>query len=191
MMKRLIISLKILLLFTLLTGVIYPLLITGIAQVVFPVKSNGSFVVRNGEIRGSVLIGQKFDSAAYFSSRPSHIAYNPLPSGGSNYGLTNTEFRNLVNERKDKFITFNSLDTLTQVPSEMVFESASGLDPHISLQAALLQAGRIAEYRKFSLEQRQKLHDLMEKLTEEPQFHLLGKERINVFLLNLGLDTIK
>ena len=190
-MKTLIRSVKIFLFFTLLTGVIYPLLMTGIAQIVFPVKSNGSIVIKDGEKRGSTLIGQEFDSTAYFSSRPSHIAYNPLPSGGSNYGLTNAGFRKLVSERKHKFITFNSLDTLTEVPSEMVFESASGLDPHISPQAALLQAGRIADCRKFSPEQRKKLNDLIQNLTEEPTFHLLGERRINVFLLNLGLDTIK
>ena len=190
-MKSLIISLKIFLFFTILTGFIYPLLITGIAQIAFPWKANGSLVIMNNKKIGSVLIGQQFDSLAYFSSRPSHISYNPLPSAGSNYGLTNIKLRNLATERENKLTAVNCLDSLTEIPSEMVFASASGLDPHISLQAALLQVERIRKFRNFSPEQGEKLQDLITKLTEEPQFHLLGQERINVFLLNLSLDTIQ
>jgi len=176
---------------TILTGIIYPLLVTGIVQLLFPEKANGSLIVKGNKICGSELIGQQFDSLAYFSSRPSSVLYNPLPSGGSNYGLTNRKLVNLVTERKNKFIVSNYLDTLTVIPSEMLFASASGLDPHISPEAALLQVKRIVKYRGFSPEQRDKLSDLIKKLTEEPQFHLLGQARINVFLLNLSLDTIK
>ena len=190
-MKTLIISLKIFLFFTLLTGVIYPLLVTGIAQFVFPVKANGSLVVIDNKTIGSELIGQQFDSLAYFSSRPSSISYNPLPSGGSNYGLTNLKLKNLFIERKNQFIAFNQLDSLTVIPSEMLFASASGLDPHISPGAALLQVDRIVKFRMFSAEQRGKLLNLIKNLTEDPQFHLLGQERINVFLLNLSLDRIE
>jgi K+-transporting ATPase ATPase C chain len=190
-MKTLIISLKIFLFFTILTGIIYPLLVTGIAQVVFPVKANGSLVVNDNKTIGSELIGQQFDSQAYFSSRPSSISYNPLPSGGSNYGLTNLKLKNFVIERKSQFIAFNQLDSLIVIPSEMLFASASGLDPHISPEAALLQADRIVKFRMFSAEQRGKLLNLIKNLTEDPQFHLLGQERINVFLLNLSLDSIE
>jgi K+-transporting ATPase ATPase C chain len=190
-MKTIIISLKIFLFFTLLTGILYPLIITGIAQVVFPEKANGSLIVKDNKIIGSELIGQQFDTTIYFTSRPSAILYNPMPSGGSNYGLTNVKLKNLVADRKKQFIVFNQLDSLTVIPSEMLFASASGLDPHISPQAALLQVGRIVKYRMFSAEQREKLLDLIKNLTEDPQFHLLGQERINVFLLNLGLDTIE
>jgi K+-transporting ATPase ATPase C chain len=190
-MKTLIISLKIFLFFTILTGIIYPLFVTAVAQVMFPVKANGSMVVKDNKTVGSALIGQQFDSSIYFSSRPSSISYNPLPSGGSNYGLTNLKLKKLVAERKKHFIDFNHLDSLTVVPSEMLFASSSGLDPHISPEAALLQVDRIAQSRRFSTKQRGEAIKLIKNLTEDPQFHLLGQERINVFLLNLSLDTIK
>ena len=106
-MKTLIISLKIFLFFTVLTGVIYPLFVTGIAQVVFPAKANGSLIVKNNQLIGSELIGQQFDSTIYFSSRPSAVSFNPLPSSGSNYGLTNVKLKNLVAERRRNFNSFN------------------------------------------------------------------------------------
>jgi potassium-transporting ATPase KdpC subunit len=190
-MKTLIISLKIFLFFTILTGIVYPLLVTGIAQVVFPEKANGSLIVINNKTIGSELIGQCFDSKIYFSSRPSAISYNPLPSGGSNYGLTNPKLKSIVSERRDQFIAFNQLDTLNVIPAEMLFASASGLDPHISREAALLQVERIVKYRYLTEAQHEEVTNLINNLTEEPQFHLLGQERINVLLLNLSLDRIK
>lgn len=176
---------------TVLTGIIYPLLVTGIVQTIFRYKANGSIVLEGGKKRGSLLIGQDFSDPRYFSSRPSHISYKTLPSGGSNYALTNRKLKDLVELRKQKFLEFNELDQLLPVPSEMLFSSASGLDPHISPQAALLQAKRIARCRDFRDEQQKRMMDLINILTEDPQFHLLGKKRINVFLLNLCLDTIK
>jgi potassium-transporting ATPase KdpC subunit len=189
-MKIISISIKIFLFFTLLTGIIYPLVITGITQVAFPSKANGSLILRNNKLIGSELIGQQFDSAIYFTSRPSAISYNPLPSGGSNYSLTNIKLKNLVSERKHQFITFNQLDSLTAIPSEMLFASASGLDPHISPEAALLQVDRIAKVRNFDSSQKQKLKQSIKNLTEAPQFLCLGEERINVLLLNLKLDEL-
>ena len=189
-MKTTIISLKIFLFFTLLTGVIYPLLITGIAQVIFPVKANGSLIVKENQIIGSELIGQKFDSTIYFISRPSAISYNSLPSGGSNYGLTNLKLKNLVDERKHLFITFNQLDSLSTIPSEMLFASASGLDPHISQKAALLQVDRIVKARNFDTIQKQDLVQSIKNLTETPQFLVLGEERVNVLVLNLELSKL-
>lgn len=190
-MKTIIISLKIFLFFTILTGIVYPLLITGIAQVMFPSKANGSLIVKDNITIGSKLIGQKFDSTIFFTSRPSSVSYNPLPSGGSNYGLTNVKLKNLVTERKKQFIAFNQLDSLTIIPSEMLFASASGLDPHISPEAALLQVARIAKARHFDNNQTEKLFKRIKDLTEKPQFLFLGEDRINVFLLNLSLDKIK
>jgi K+-transporting ATPase ATPase C chain len=191
MMKTLMISLKIFLFFTVLTGVIYPLVITGIAQVVFPEKANGSMIVRNNVTIGSKLIGQQFDSVIYFTSRPSVGSYNPLPSGGSNYGLTNVKLKKLVAERKNQFIEFNRLNSHTVIPSEMLFASASGLDPHISPEAALLQVERIAKARKFNQASKQLLVKHIYALTEKPQFLCLGEDRINVLLLNLKLNEIK
>lgn len=187
-MKSLVISLKILLFFTVLTGIIYPLFVTGIAQVAFPSKANGSLITKNNQIIGSELIGQQFDSAKYFTSRPSAISYNALPSGGSNYGVTSAKLKVQVTERKNQFLAFNDLDSLTVIPSEMLFASASGLDPHISPQAAYLQVNRIAIARNYNDVQKQNLISTIKKLTEAPQLLCLGNERINVLLLNLELD---
>lgn len=187
-MKTLTISLKIFLLLTVLTGVIYPLIITGVAQFLFPQKANGSIITRNGKTIGSSLIGQQFDSSIYFITRPSAINYNPLPSGGSNYGPTNHKLKTQFNERMQYFITFNKLDSLTKIPSEMMFASASGLDPHISPQAAFLQVDRIVISRKF--DKKQKLIQLIKNQTEQSQFLILGEKRVNVLLLNLELDKL-
>ena len=190
-MKTLIISLKIFLFFTILTGIAYPLLVTGIAQIVFPGKANGSLIVKDNKTIGSELIGQQFDSSIYFTSRPSSVLYNPLPSGGSNYGLTSKKLKDLVTERRKSFIASNHLDSLTEIPSEMLFASASGLDPHISRTAALLQVDRIAKARNFTGIQKQKIFQCVDNFTEAPQFLCLGEERVNVFLLNLEIDKIK
>lgn len=176
---------------TVITGILYPLLITGVVQLTFPEKANGSLVIVNNKTVGSRLIGQSFDTAIYFSSRPSAVSYNPLPSGGSNYGLTNVTLKKLVEERKQKFLTFNQIASKTVIPSEMLFASASGLDPHISPEAAFLQVDRVAKSRHFSFNQKQKLRQLIVKLSESPQYLCLGEERVNVLLLNLETDTIK
>jgi K+-transporting ATPase ATPase C chain len=189
-MKTIIISLKIFLFFTILTGIIYPLFITGITQVVFPAKANGSLIIEGNKVTGSKLIGQQFDSVIYFTSRPSAVVYSPLPSGGSNFGLTNLKLKNLVTVRRNRFIGFNQLDSLTIVPSEMLFASASGLDPHISPDAALLQAERISIARHFDDIQKDKLLQSINRLTENPQFYFLGEDRINVLILNLELNTL-
>ncbi|HNW90914.1 MAG TPA: potassium-transporting ATPase subunit KdpC [Bacteroidales bacterium] len=190
MMKTIVISLKIFLFFTILTGLIYPLFVTGIAQMIFPSKANGSLIIKDNKTIGSTLIGQPFDSAVYFTSRPSANEYNSLLSGGSNDGLTNMKLRKIVFERKRQFISFNELDSLTEVPSEMLFASASGLDPHISPKAALLQVNRIAKARNFNNAQKQSLIQCVNALSESPQFLFLGEERINVLAINLTLDSL-
>jgi K+-transporting ATPase ATPase C chain len=189
-MKTIIISLKIFLFFTILTGIAYPLLVTGIAQIAFPEKANGSLIIKDNKIIGSELIGQQFDTTIYFTSRPSAILYNPMPSGGSNYGLTNVKLKNLVADRKKQFIVFNQLDSLTVIPSEMLFASASGLDPHISQKAALLQVDRIVKARNFNSIQKQNLVQCVKNLTENPQFLVFGEERVNVLVLNLELNKL-
>jgi len=189
-MKIILKSLKIFLFLTILTGIIYPLFVTGIAQVIFPVKANGSLIEFDNRTVGSKFIGQQFDSAKYFTSRPSAVSYNPLPSGGSNYGLTNVKLKYLVAERRIHFIAFNQLDSLTDVPSEMLFASASGLDPHISQKAALLQVDRVAQAHKFNSVQKQYLIQSIKDLTEQPQLLFLGEERVNVLILNLKLHNM-
>ena len=190
-MKTLLISIKSFLFFTVLTGIVYPLVVTGIAQLVFPAKANGSLLTKDNKIIGSALIGQQFNGDKYFTPRPSAVSYNPLPSGGSNYGLTNAKLKQQINERKEQFITSNQLDNSSIIPSEMLFASASGLDPHISKQAAMLQVNRIVKARGFSTDEHKQLIGCINRLTESPQMLILGQERVNVLLLNLELDKIR
>lgn len=190
-MSRLITVLKLVLLFTVLTGFLYPLLVTGIAWIIFPIKSDGSIIYAGNEPIGSSMIGQKFDSSIYFSSRPSATDYNAMPSGGSNKCITSNELRQLTIQRKNQFLTRNNLDSLTDIPSEMLFASASGLDPHISVKAALLQVDRIAKSRKFDSAQRGKIIEIIDQLREDAPLIIPGDERINVLLLNIKLDSIQ
>ena len=191
MKTQTIIALKFLLIMTVLTGVIYPFFMTGVAQLVFPAKANGSLVKAGGKNIGSELIGQKFDSSIYFWSRPSAIDYNPIPSGASNLGPTSDELKKQVAERRRLFASNNSIADTSAIPKEMLFASASGLDPHISPEAALLQLKRVAMARNINETQKQKVQQLIKNKTEEPQFFLFGERRINVFELNLALDSIK
>jgi K+-transporting ATPase ATPase C chain len=191
MRTKFIIALKMLLTMTILTGIIYPLLMTGIAQVTYPSKSNGSLIVRNGKVTGSELIGQKFDSIIYFWPRPSAIGYNPVPSGSSNYGPTSDTLRKLANARRTSFAALNFISDPSTVPGEMLFASASGLDPHISPEAALMQVNRISEARHFNTALKERLIERIRELTEPPQVLFLGEERINVLVLNIVLDEIK
>lgn len=191
MKTQLLIAIKILALLTILLGVGYPLLITGIARLAFPAKANGSLIKAGDKVVGSELIGQQFDSDLYFYSRPSATNYNPLPSGGSNLGPTSEKRKLLVSQRKENFILKNQIDATQPLPSEMLCASASGLDPHISPLAALLQVERIVKVRQLNNSQKQELLTTIADLTEPPQFTLLGEARINVLKLNLALDKLK
>lgn len=190
-MKTTIIAIRIFLVLTLLCGVAYPLAVTGIAQVFLKEKANGSLIIQDKKIIGSELIGQATDSAKYFSPRPSATNYNALPSGGSNLGLTSAKLKQQVSERKAAFIKFNGLAANAEVPAEMLFASASGLDPHISPEAALLQVNRIAKTRNLSSIEKKKLMQLVQEKTEDPQLEILGESRVNVLELNLALDQMK
>jgi K+-transporting ATPase ATPase C chain len=191
MKTQTIIALKFLLVMTILTGIAYPLLMTGVAQLGFHSKANGSMIIKNGKIIGSELIGQKFDSTIYFWSRPSFIGYNPIPSGASNYGPTSDTLKKQVTARRVLFAKMNSLQDPLMTPKEMAFASGSGLDPHISPEAALLQVDRISQARHLDNNQKQILIQSVKELSEKPQFLFLGEERINVLLLNLELDKIE
>jgi K+-transporting ATPase ATPase C chain len=191
MKTQTIIALKFLLVMTVLTGIIYPLLMTGLAQLAFHSKANGSMIIKDRKIIGSELIGQRFDSSIYFWSRPSFTGYNPYPSGASNYGPTSDTLKKLSNARRNSFALLNSINDVSTIPKEMLFASASGLDPHISPEAALLQVNRVSEARHFNSDQKEKLIERLKELTEHPQFRILGEERINVLKLNMQLDNIK
>jgi K+-transporting ATPase ATPase C chain len=159
-------AIKLLIIMTVLTGIIYPVFITAISWMFFNHQANGSLIISDGTIIGSELIGQKFDSAAFFWSRPSAIDYNPLPSGGSNLGPTSDKLKNLVEDRKTSFIQDNMLDAEVSVPPEMVFTSASGLDPHISPEAALMQVERICLARNFPTSEKEKLLEIITRKTD-------------------------
>lgn len=191
MKTQTIIAIKFLISMIILTGVIYPLLMTGIAHVIFSEKAQGSLVVKDGKVIGSLLIGQKFDSPIYFSSRPSAIDYNPVPSSGSNLGPTSDKLKKVVFERRKAFAIRNSITDSSVIPKEMLSASGSGLDSHISPQAALLQVNRVASSRNYNNVQKLKLLNLIRDLTQGPQFYLFGEPRINVFELNLAIDHIE
>jgi K+-transporting ATPase ATPase C chain len=183
-------SVRMLLFMTALTGVVYPLLVTGIAQIAFPGKANGSLIEKDGQVLGSSLIGQPFYDPKYFWSRPSAtspMAYNGAASSGSNQGPTNPALKEAV-EGRVKALRDAGGDPSKPVPVDLVTASGSGLDPHISPAAAEYQIGRIAQQRGIAAE---KIKSLIEKHTEGRSFGLLGEPRVNVLQLNLALDSAK
>jgi K+-transporting ATPase ATPase C chain len=184
-------AIRVLLVLTVLTGIIYPLTMTLIAGVIFPAQANGSLITRNGQVIGSALIGQKFDGARYFWPRPSAIDYNPLPSGGSNQGPTSAALQSAVKDRAAAVRQANNLAADAVIPTDLLFASGSGLDPHISPDAARLQIERVAAARGFTATQREQLAALVEKSIEGPQLVVLGEPRVNVLLLNLSVDQIQ
>jgi potassium-transporting ATPase KdpC subunit len=174
-------------LFTILTGLFYPLAVTGIAHLVFPHKANGSLIERDGKAIGSELIGQPFSDPKYFWSRLSAtgpFAYNAAASSGSNYGPINQGYLDGVKKRIQDLKAVDSLNT-QPVPADLVTASGSGLDPHISVAAALYQLPRVARIRNLNQEQ---LRSLVVQFTEGRQFGFLGEARVNVLKLNLALD---
>jgi potassium-transporting ATPase KdpC subunit len=189
-MKIIIISIKFLLLMTLITGIVYPIFIFGIAKISFPGKSSGSFIERNGNIIGSELIAQKFDSSKYFQSRPSAIDFQPMPSGASNFGPTSQKLKEISDSLRKAFIKRNLLPENIKVPPDVIFSSGSGIDPHISPENAYLQIDRISVNRGFDSDKKKRLKTLIDRLIEYPQFGILGESRINVLLLNLMLDKL-
>jgi len=189
-MKQLLASFRIFIVLTLLTGVLYPLAVTAVARLIFPYRAGGSLVVVHKKVVGSELIGQQFTSQRYFQARPSAIAYNPLPSGGSNLSCTSLQLRDSVETRGRMFRTVNRLPRQTVVPPDMLFASASGLDPDISPESARLQIARVARERKFSKAERAALASLVEHAVFLPQMGFLGEPRVNVLRLNETLDKM-
>ncbi|MCX6170518.1 MAG: potassium-transporting ATPase subunit KdpC [Ignavibacteriales bacterium] len=190
MKKQLLITIKYFAAITIVTGIIYPLFITLISIIVFPGKASGSLIEKDGKIIGSELIGQKFESDKYFWSRPSAIDYNPAPSGGSNLGPTSAKLKQLYEDRMKTFVEKNTVKDASTIPNEMFFASASGVDPHISPLSAMLQVERVAKARNFDNSKKEKLIQLINSLTEKPQFGFLGNSVVNILLLNLNLDKM-
>ena len=184
-------ALRMLFVMTVFTGIIYPVAMTFLSLAVFPYQAKGSMIEKNGTIIGSELIGQGFVSDKYFTSRPSGIGYNPAPSCGTNWGPTDKRMRDSANARTAQFKLQNNLSATTIVPKDMLFASASGVDPHISPEAAQMQIERIAKVRGFNPAQLSSLKKLVEDFTQGPQLQLFGDPRVNVLKLNLAVDELQ
>jgi K+-transporting ATPase ATPase C chain len=188
-MRNLVAAIKMTMVLTILLGLIYPLVITGIAQALFPRQANGSLIKRGGQVVGSSLIGQNFTGPAYFHSRPSAAGdkgYDALASGGSNLGPTNKSLIEAVKSRLKDVVEENPGITPSQVPIDMVTSSGSGLDPEISPAAAQIQIARVAKARGISEEQVRKL---VAQATHGRWGGILGEPGVNVLQLNLALDN--
>jgi potassium-transporting ATPase KdpC subunit len=187
MKSHLRIGLVLFFLFTMLTGVIYPLVVTGISQIAFPYRANGSVVERNGQATGSELIGQQFDDPRYFWGRPSateKAPYNAASSSGSNLGPTNEDLLKKIRERVETIRQAHP-DQEGSIPVDLATASASGLDPHISPAAAEYQVVRVAKSRGLTEDF---VRQLIASYTEGRTLGLLGEPRVNVLRLNLALD---
>jgi potassium-transporting ATPase KdpC subunit len=171
---------------TVLTGLVYPLVVTGLSQVLFPHRANGSLIEANGKVVGSELIGQKFTRPEYFHGRPSAAGdgYDAANSGATNFGPTN---QNLVNRVRDDVTKFRQENpTYTgPIPADLLTSSASGLDPHISPASAFAQVDRVAKARGVSADA---VRRTVEQRVEGRQFGIFGEPRVNVLALNLDLD---
>ena len=187
MWQQILPGLRIKLFMTILLGVLYPLAITGISQVLFPRQANGSLVAVNGKLVGSELIGQNFSKPQYFQPRHSaagNDGYDPTASGGSNFGPTNQKLIDRVKASIDKFRKDNP-DYTGPIPADLVTASASGLDPHLSPDSAYAQVARVAKARGVSADQ---VSQLISQFTEGPDLGMLGESRVNVLKLNLALN---
>jgi K+-transporting ATPase ATPase C chain len=179
-----------LVLLTVITGVIYPLAVTGLAQAFFPHQANGSIIMKNGHALGSELIGQPFDDPKYFWGRlsaTSPFPYNSAASSGSNLGPRNPDLVRAAQVRVNALRAADPGNT-APIPVGLVTASASGLDPHISVAAALYQVSRVARERGISEDQ---VRSLVAQFTEGRQFGILGEPRVNVLKLNLALDGVQ
>jgi len=171
---------------TVLTGMLYPALVTGIAQAIFHKQANGSLIEANGKVIGSELIGQKFSKPEYFQGRPSAAGdgYDAANSGATNFGPTNQKLAERIKTDAEKFRKENP-EFSGNVPADLLTSSASGLDPHISPASAEAQAPRVAKARGVAVE---RVNQLMAQFTERPDLGILGEPRVNVLMLNVELD---
>jgi len=191
MLRQIINAFAMLIVFTIITGLVYPLAMTGLAQGLFPFQANGSIITQDGKPIGSTLIGQNFTSAGYFHGRPSAAGtdgYDATSSGGSNLGPTSKKLVDTVSDNIKKVREDNKLDEQKPVPSDLVLASASGLDPDITPAAAHVQVDRVAQERDLSADEVRKLVDGHVK---GRQLGIFGEPRVNVLELNMALDALK
>ena len=185
-MRNLKSGILIFLIMAVLTGGVYPLVITVIAQTAFPDQANGSLIRSDGQVQGSLLAGQKFTLPEYFWPRPSISDYNALPSGASNQGPTSAVLKQAVEDRATILTPYISVE----IPADLLLASGSGLDPHISPDAALAQIDHVAHARNLSIVQKTHLTELVNQFIEQPQWGIFGAPRINVLRLNLAVDDM-
>lgn len=184
-------ALRLLALLTLLTGAAYPLAVTGVARLCFPRQAGGSLVVHEGQIIGSELLAQSFTNLTEFWPRLSAANFATVPSGAGNKGPTSADLKKAVGDRAARLRATHGLAANAPVPADLVTASGSGLDPHISPEAARFQIERVATARGFDAKGRQQLVQLVEQHIEPPQLGFLGEPRVNVLKLNLALSSIK
>lgn len=180
-------SLALFILLSLLTGLLYPLAITGVVQTLIPDKADGSLLTANGVVIGSDLIGQRFTSPEYFHGRPSIVGYSANNSGASNLGPSSAKLKDKTQENLAAIRRANMMPLNSSVPADLVLASGSGLDPHISIESARLQASRVARARNIS---ESDVQNLINEQIELPYLGILGQSRINVLRLNLRLDRL-
>jgi len=173
---------------TVVVGGAYPVLMWGVGAVFFPRQAQGSLVVKDGATIGSSLIGQDFESDRYFHGRPSAIGYDSSNSGASNYGWTSAALKQAYDQRVADWKKANPAASADAPPMDMLFASGSGLDPHISPDAAEGQVARVAAARHLDADRARALLDLVRAHEEGPQLGFLGEPRVNVLLLNLAVD---
>ncbi|HNX52728.1 MAG TPA: potassium-transporting ATPase subunit KdpC [Pontiellaceae bacterium] len=187
-MKQILIpALRLLLMMTLLTGVIYPAAVTWAAHLLCPETAQGSLVYRDNRVVGSALLAQKFESPGYFRSRPSAAEWSTLPSGASNLGPASGKLQEQIKERADVWRDLLALPAKTPVPSDLLAASASGLDPHITLEAARFQVARVAQARRLPFAA---VEDILQKHLENARPGSPGVPYVNVLLVNMELDRI-
>ncbi len=189
MIKQTKIAILLLLLFTLFTGLIYPVFVTGIAQLFYPWRANGSLIEQNDQLIGSILIGQAFTDPKYFWSRPSATTpypYNSENSSGSNLGPSNLDLLKAIQQRIDNLHQYDK-NNAKLIPIDLITSSGSGLDPHISPQSAFYQVSRIARERGI---QEEKVKSLILQHIKSPVFGILGEFHVNVLKLNIALDDL-
>jgi potassium-transporting ATPase KdpC subunit len=190
MLRQLIPALRMMALLTMLTGLVYPAIVTGLCQLLFHDKANGSLIERRGQIIGSALIGQNFARPEYFHPRPSAAGssgYDPTASGGSNLGATNRKLLDRVRDAADRFRKENPEYT-GPIPADALTASGSGLDPHITIANAEAQAARVAQARHLD---KPAVDNLIASVAEARALGLEGEPRVNVLRLNLALDALR
>lgn len=181
-------NIKLFLWLSILTGLVYPLILTGLGYLIFNKKSQGDFIYVNEERRGARLIGQQFNSERYFWGRPSAVNYSPLPSGGSQLGPTSLKLKEIVEKRRSYLKKTHEKE---EAPPELLFASGSGLDPHLTPSALYFQLERVGKARGWGEAEKEKVRAWIDRLTEPRFLGLIGEPVVNVLQLNIALNEME